>query len=421
MMGLALLTTQVLAQSIDVPYTFTTIAGPSRFPIDGNADGIGSAARFFLPYGVAVDSGGIVYVAEPFAARIRKLSPVGTNWVVTTIAWPTTGPPLQQPFGVAAGSAGVVYVTDFATNLVFQLTPVGTNWAVTTLAGKPGGGAGDGTGTNAGFNGPMGVAVDGTNNIYVADFNNNTIRKITRDGVVTTLAGMAGMSGSTDGTGSVARLNNPAAVAVDGAGNIYVGEGNQYTSTIRKITPVGTNWVVTTLAVRQLSPGGSGTNAPGGPSGGIAVDSAGNVYTGDAQTIWKASPTGAVTIIAHGNTGSADGTGTFAQFLWPNGVAVDNAGNLYITDGGNDNIREGHRENAPAVIVTPNLPVGSTGGQFGFMLTGPPGQLVVVEASADLLTWVPVVTNTFLQTPGLNFSDPQSGVFSNRFYRARTP
>src|SRR5439155_22158877 len=128
------------------------------------------------------------------------------------------------------------------------------------LAGRYG--SADGSGSDARFNffNGAGVAVDSAGNVYVADTSNHTIRKVTPAGDVTTLAGRAGSFGSADGTGSAARFSQPEGVAVDSAGNVYVADHNN--STIRKVTPVGTNWLVTTLAGRALSSGSAnGTNS----------------------------------------------------------------------------------------------------------------------------------------------------------------
>src|SRR5438093_609526 len=178
------------AQSVYIPYTFTTLAGQASI---GSADGTGSAARFNGPYGVATDSSGNVYVADTGNCTIRKITPAG---VVTTLA----------------GLAGFT-------------------------------GSADGTGSAARFNGPSSVATDSSDNVYVADTFNHTIRKITPAGVVTTLAGLAGSFGSADGTGSAARFYYPGGVATDSSGNVYVAD--TFHITIRKVTPAG---VVTTLA-----------------------------------------------------------------------------------------------------------------------------------------------------------------------------
>jgi DNA-binding beta-propeller fold protein YncE len=118
-----------------------------------------------------------------------------------------------------------------------------------------------------------------------------------------------------------------------------------------------------------------------------------------------------------GSSGSADGTGSAARFNQPFGLAVDSAGNVYVADEGNNTIRAGYLDPAPVAIVASRPGFRFNGGQFGFILAGPPGQLMVVEASSDLVSWLPLWTNTF--AGALNFSDPQSDVHSNRFYRAR--
>ena len=141
---------------------------------------------------------------------------------------------------MAVDSAGNVYVADLNNNTIRKITPVGV---VTTLVGTAGTfGSADGTGANARFFGPAAVAVDSAGNVYVADYGNSTIRKVTATGVVTTLAGTARAVGSADGTGAAARFNGPTGVTVDSAGNVYVADrGN---STIRKVTPTGTTTTV---------------------------------------------------------------------------------------------------------------------------------------------------------------------------------
>jgi hypothetical protein len=290
------------------------------------------------------------------------------------------------------------------------VTPAGV---VTTLAGLAQldafgnhvGGSADGPGSDARFSAPSGLAVDGAGNVYVADRGNLTIRKVTPQGVVTTLAGLAGSGGSTDGIGSDARFGScniwggcsgPEAVAVDSVGNVYVAD----TGTIRKITPAA---VVTTLA------------GLAGDFGSVAVDQAGNVYVADGNSIRRLTPAGVVTTLA-GGYGSADGTGSDTRFGGDLGVAVDSAGYVYVADGGNNTIRKGY----PATMILNSGPgFGFNGGEFGFHLTGPAGQLVIVEASPDLVKWLPLWTNTF--AGALRFSDSQSGASSNRFYRAHLP
>ncbi len=331
----------------------TTLAGTAgQF---GSADGTGSAARFDDPTGVAVDGTGNIYVADTVNDTIRKITPAG---VVTTLAG-TAGQAgnadgigsaarFDDPTGVAVDSAGNVYVADEVNDTIRKITPAGV---VTTLAGSPGQiGSADGTGSAARFDDPTGVAVDSAGNVYVADRGNDTIREITPAGVVTTLAGSPGQAGSSDGTGSAARFFDPYGVAVDGAGNVYVADTQN--ETIRIITPAG---VVTTLAG---SPGQAGSADGTGSAArfllpqGLAVDGAGNLYVADTgnYTIPVITPAGVVTTLAGspGQTSSADGTGSAARFGFPTGIAVDGAGNLYVADFGNDTIRKLSIPSVPA-------------------------------------------------------------------------
>ena len=322
------------------------IAGDIGGP--GNVDATGIAARFQIPLGVAIDSTGTVYVADTGNSTIRRITPAG---VVTTLAG-TAGMPgsadgagaaarFDHPAGMAVDGAGNVYVADEANHTIRKITATGV---VTTLAGTAGvSGSADGTRADARFNLPTGLAVDCTGNVYVADWNNGTVRKITGAGVVTTLAGTAGMLGSTDGTGTAARFYGPAGVAVDAAGTLYVADLRA--NNIRKIT--GADRVVTTLAGTAGIDGSvDDTGAAAQFSGpfGVAVDGAGTVYVADSanHTIRKITAAGVVTTLAGaaGGVGSADGMGGAARFARPSDVAVDSAGNVYVSDADNSTIRK---------------------------------------------------------------------------------
>ncbi len=210
---------------------------------------------------------------------------------------------------------------------------------VTTFAGFGTIGSIDGTGTASTFNNPNGVTVDSFGNVYVADTSNNIIRKITPAGVVTTFAG-SGTVGSTDGTGTASSFYSPVGVAVDSTGNVYVAE--RYNHKIRKITPAG---IVTTFAGSGIagSINDTGTAAFFNRPYGVTVDSTGNVYVADSvnNQIRKITTAGVVTTFAgSGTAGSADGTGTAASFYSPVGVAVDSTGNVYVADTVNNKIRK---------------------------------------------------------------------------------
>jgi sugar lactone lactonase YvrE len=340
----------------------TTLAGTAG--LSGDADATGAAARFNQPSGVAVDSSGNVYVADTYNYTIRKISPFG---VVTTIAGlaglsgdlDATGSAARfhKPSSVAVDGSGNLYVTDSDSDTIREINSGGV---VTTLAGTVGqSGSADGTGAAARFNVPSGVAVDSSGVVYVSDTNNNAIRKITQGGVVTTLAGMAGQpTTGADGTGAAARFNKANGLAVDLSGNVYVAD--TYNDTIRMVTSGG---VVTTLAGTAQQSGsadGTGTVARFSTPSGVAVDSLGNIYVADSgnATIRMLTQAGAVTTLA-GLTaqpqGSADGTGTDARFNQPTSVAVDVLGNVYVADSGNDTIRK----------ITPNGVVTTFAGAAG--------------------------------------------------------
>jgi sugar lactone lactonase YvrE len=340
----------------------TTFAG--SVSVSGSADGTGNAARFNQPCSVTVDGGGNIYVADTFNNTIRKITPAR---VVTTLAGLAgavghadgTGSVAQffYPVGVAVDVSGNVYVADAFNSTIRKITSAGV---VTTFAGLAGSSGGaDGTGSVARFHLPYGVAVDGSGNVYVADTYNQTIRKITSAGVVTTLAGSVGAMGSADGTGSAARFNYPCGIAVDSDGNIYVADTNNYT--IRKITPAGVVTTFAGLAGTGGSADGTGSAARFGEPYGLATDVSGNIYVADAgaNAIRKITPAGAVTTLAGGMLGNVDGTGNAARFNNPWGVAVDGNGKVYVADKVNNSIRVG----APVIsdIATIDAGTGSVG------------------------------------------------------------
>lgn len=310
----------------------------------GSADGAGAAARFNGPFGVAVGPGGVVYVADSSNDLIRKID---ANGVVTTFAGSGAhgaqngvgrAASFAAPAAVAVDGAGNVYVADTGAALIRKIAPDGM---VTTLAGRAGvKGAENGQGTEASFYLPGGVAVDGAGIVYVADDGNNLIRKITPQGLVTTLAG-SGEMGCADGAGTAATFASPRGIAVDGAGNVYVADLSR--NTIRKITPEG---LVTTLAGSKDEGSTDDVGAAASFNGpqGLAADAAGNVYVADTTNglIRKITPKGVVTTVAGqaGLSGTVNGKGSAARFFGAYAVAVDSSGTLYVGEGENQVVRK---------------------------------------------------------------------------------
>lgn len=380
--------------------TFAGVAG-----IQGRIDGAENNARFNVPEYLAVDNSGNVYVTDrdtpifdaPQKPILRKITPDGN---VTTIearqdlglitaiatdvsnnlytgfrdgAITKTAPDgtismvgtLVNAFtinpnnrcsyasGLAVNGDGSLYITVEAQQTINQLNPVTGD--VVTLAGSPGTivdvthldstclpspGSADGAGPNAQFDRPKGIVLDALGNAYIADSGNYSVRKLTSGGsanaasFVTTIAGQSGKPSFADGNGVAARLNRPYGVVADTFGNLYVSD--TYNHTIRKISPTGD---VSTLAGKAGQPGyadGVGSSTQFYYPRGLAIDDAGNLYVADTnnRAIRKITPSGEVTTLAGtgGVRGHIDGAGQAARFDAPWGVARDQAGNLYVTE-----------------------------------------------------------------------------------------
>jgi sugar lactone lactonase YvrE len=309
----------------------TTLAGSG---IAGYADGTGLSAQFNNPQGIAVDASGKIYLADSYNNRIRTVTAAG---VASTFAGNGTlgyaeGSALSAEFygpnGMAVDASGNVYVADFGNNVIRKITAGGV---VSTFAGNGTAGFVNGTSTSSEFNNPAGIAVDASGNIYVADYGNNSIRKITSAGVVTTLAGFK-TGGYINATGTAAAFDNPTGVAVDATGNVYVADkGN---AAIRKITSAG---VVTTLAGGPTQP--ELVNYPAG----IAIDKQGNIYIADEGGRIIECTTGNVLYILAGSlnvSGFVNGSGTSALFNGPQALTVDADNNIYVADQNNNCIRK---------------------------------------------------------------------------------
>lgn len=324
----------LLATLINRAQEVTTYAGYTM----GYNDTAAAYSKFNYPYGVVSDSQGNLFVADSNNHKIRKIDSSGSN--VTTFAGNAQGfsdgngmsPRFNTPCSITIDNAGNLYVTDPGNYKIRKITPSGN---VSTLAGSTQGYF-DGEGIYAKFNNPFGIAIDPDGNLYVSDYFYHNIRKITPLGFVSTFAGST--QGFADGVGSNAKFNHPTGLAADAAGNIYVADS--YNAKIRKITP---NGEVTTVAGTTLgySDGLVSTAQFYYPQG-LTIDAANNIYVSDTsnQKIRKITPTGEVTTVAGSTAGFANAIGTAAKFYNPVGISLDNAGNLLVADSGNHKIRK---------------------------------------------------------------------------------
>ena len=372
----------------------TTLAGFGTE--SAHVDGTGGSARFTELYGIVVDESGTLFVSEYSGATIRKVTASG---IVTTIAGSFnssgningtgTVARFTRPMGLDFDADKNLIVADGAT-----IRRVTTNGVATTVAGTGVGGYGDGPCSNAQFDGASSVAVDSDNNIFVTDRNNYVIRRISTNGTVSTVAGVAGSWIVANGTGTVARFTDPTAITYLN-GNFYIAEQNR-SRTIRKLTlpdtvssfcglgsagysdgaglaatfrsPKGiafdasgnllvADWwhyilrkvdrrgTTTTIAGKANSSGytnGMGSSVRFGNLGDVAVDTIGNVYVVDVSNhaIRKVDPNGMVTTFAGGSYGTNDGVGAGAKFNQPRGIALDTTGNFYVADNMNHTIRK---------------------------------------------------------------------------------
>ncbi|HEY1790101.1 MAG TPA: hypothetical protein VGJ73_18280 [Verrucomicrobiae bacterium] len=274
---------------VDTP-TNWVISGLAGTNYSGSLDG--GYALFNGPQGITVDLADNVYVADTLNNEIRKISFNGTYWNTITIAGTNSSGSangtnrvarFDNPEGIAVDTRGNLYVADTYNDTIRKIVPLGTNWVVTTIAGTAGmPGTNDGTNSLAQFTSPEGIAVDNFSNVFVADTSNDTIRVLSPVGtnwVVSTIAGLARSEGSTDASNKNARFYSPGGIAVDASDNLYVTDSGN--DTVRKIVPVGTNWIVSTIGGLTGVAGyasGTGTNALFTSPKGIAVDPIGDIY-----------------------------------------------------------------------------------------------------------------------------------------------
>jgi sugar lactone lactonase YvrE len=441
-------------RSVTTNNIITTVAGNGTIGYSGDG-GRATNANLYNPQNVSVDQVGNLFIADIGNQRIRE---VGTNGVITTMAGSilndggqATNATLNQAYGVALDSAGNVYVADPYNN---RIRKIGTSGIITTVAGNGlYGYVGDGgLATNASFRNPCGIALDASKNIFVADLGNKRIRKIDTNGFIWTVAGNGSFSSSGDGGQATnASLMFPQGVAVDKIGNLFIADLSN--SNIRK---VGTNGVISSLTgiglaqpsamaldsagnlfiadmgnnrVREVSvngavgtvagsgivtnitgDGGSATSASVGQPRGVAVDSTGNLYIADNnfQTIRKVTNGIISTIAGNGKAGFGGdgGVGINAALSFPQGLAVDGAGNIYISDRGNNRIRKfiPNYANLPTLTLA-DVTMGSLSNKYSVIITGSYGR--TTSSAATLIVVLPgynQITNQFLGNDTMQLS-----------------
>ncbi len=405
----------------------STVAGNGAAKYAGD---LGPAVEASLnsPQGVALDAAGNLYIADAANNRIRK---VDSNGVITTVAGgglgsdgaAATNASLNTPLGVAFGARGSLYMAESQNNRVRK---VDTSGVITTVAGGGSGGDG-GAATNASLFSPRALTFDATGSLYIADTANNLVRKVDTNGIITTIAG--GGSGMDGGAATNASFNYPSGVAFDSIGNLYIADRNN-----NRVCKVDTNGVITTVAgtgVYGYSGNGSvATSAQLADPIGVTVDAVGNLYIGDSSNcrVRKVDPDGFITTVAGngsvGYTGDG-GAATNTRLAVCSGVISDSSGNIYIADPGNNRIRK-----VQLYAENPSLILNSVGalnaGTYSVILTSPYGSVTSAVATLTVAT-PPVITippasqiAVAGSSPSFSVSVAGSGPFDYDWYWAGT-
>jgi uncharacterized protein (TIGR03437 family) len=394
-------------------YTITTVAGNDTNGFSGDA-GAAISAQLSSPVAIAIDKAGPLYIVDQGNNRIRQVS-AGT---ISTVAGNGTNgytgdggkgssAELSNPAGVAVDSSGTFYIADFTNSLVRKVTSSGT---ISTVAGNYNLGAGysgDGAAAaNAQLKQPAGVALDAASNLYIADYGNNVIRKVTSGGTITTIAGN-GVAGATGdgGPATSASLNGPRGIAIDASGNLYIADTANHR--IRKVAADGTISTVAGIGSAGFSGDlGRATGAALNSPRGVAVDAAGNLYIADSlnSRVRKVAANGAITTVAgSGRIGYAGdgGLATSASLFFPSGVALDAAGNVYIADTQNSVVRM-----IAAMPGTSDPPLVNQGGVVG---------------SAAFGSFSSAAPGSWIEIYGMNLAGSSRGWSGSDFKAANAP
>ncbi len=429
--AVALLNAGLFSLPLRGQFGFSTFVGGVAQP--GSVDSTNGSSRFNEPTGIAIDSNGTIFVADSANHAVRKITRRGSSqivWTVSTIAGmpgqsgsvdgTNTDARFYYPFGITVND-NAIYVADTYNHTIRQMQPLGTNWVVTTLAGKAGvHGPSDGTGGSAAFYYPNEIAAGPLGNLYVADSYNHTIRQVTPDGTVTTIAGTAGVNGVADGTNTAARFYFPSGITSDSSGNLFVAD--TYNSLIRRVSLVGTDWVTTTLAgLPRFSGSADGTNrnAQFNYPFGIAAGTDGTLYIADTlnNTLRRAALVGTNWVVdtvggLAGSAGSLDGPGSVARFNLPYGLTVDSSGNLFVADTYNHTLRLGQ----PGFLLQASLIAGQ------MVVSWPVGASnYVLETSGSLAAgalWTSLTSGITLSGDHFVITNP---VAPPAFFRLRLP
>lgn len=366
--------------------TIAGIAGLSGYSGDG---GLSTAAKLASPFDVAVDSSGNLYIADAANSRVRKVTPTGT--ITTAVGngnlnFTATGGPGPQisiayPEGLAFDTTGNLYISEWGYARILKMTAAGTVsvFAGTGYFGSDGDG---GPAAAATFSGPTALTVDGSGTLYIADSDNNRVRKVNAGGIITTVSGTGTVGSGGDGlSAGAAQLFSPSGLAVDASGNLLIGDTGNHR--IRKVTTLSN--LISTIAggSQNIGDGGLATAALLFSPNGVAVDSAFNVYIADQQNhrIRKVTPAGVITTLAGTGAPGYSGDGglaTAAQLFYPLGVSIDPQGNVLITDTNNNRIR---RIGANGVIQTI-----AGNGRNDFTGDGGPATLAALSAPTSART-----------------------------------